>query len=108
MTNVAAPFEANAGHELLRCGEMRLEFVSPVDAAVLVVKLDAGRRHCGELALADGRIRFTPRGKPSIDHRMRTGVDGVGNQIGKERQLVPPALDVLITGLALREFVGEL
>ena len=53
------------------------------------------------------RIGIGPRVEPGVDEIRRAGVDAVGDQIAEERQLIAPALHVLVARAFVSEFVRQ-
>jgi hypothetical protein len=107
VTDVAAPLEPRAGHERVHRLEVRLEVGEPVDQAVAIAKAHLRRDRAAQQRPPALGVGLGPGGEPGVHDR--DGIDSaiVGDQVGEERQLVAPALDMVIPRRRLREFMAQ-
>ena len=107
MAHVAVPLHADARHETLRARDVRDEIVDAVGVAVAIAEAQVDGRDARQRALSRRRVGVGPRVEPRVHHAGGAGVDRVGDDVRKQRQLISPALDVIVAHRLVVHFVRQ-
>ena len=108
MPDLALAREMHVGHEALRRADVGNEIGEAVEQAEAIVKLHVGARNRRQQLPSRILARLRPRAVPGIDHCPGVGVDEIGDDVAEDRQLIAPALHVLVARARLGELVHEL
>ena len=104
MPDITGSFQPQAGHELMHRRDVPQQLLEAAGQAVLVLELHVARDDGIEALVTPDRIGVIPRGEPAIDQRRCAFVQEIRDHIREQRELIPPALYVLIA----RGLFGEL
>ena len=107
LPDVALPAKLDAGHEAPDRRKLREQIVQACDRAEPVAHAHVTRRDPSNRCLADAVIRFRPRGEPAVDRTGGAAVDLVGDDVGEQGELIPPALQVFVAHRWLGERVRQ-
>ncbi len=80
----------------------------PVDRAEPIPKANVRRHKSVQYLLAPAGVWLRPYGEPTVDRFARLRVELIRNNIGKQRQLVPPALLEFVARRRIGKVVREM
>ena len=96
VAHCAISLQSDPGHEALRRIEVHDQIGNAIDQAEPVSEPHLWCRDTGQCRLANSPVGLRPRPEPGVHQIACPAVHFVGDHVGEQRQLISPALHVVV------------